>query len=225
MRIILLTLAALGLGACGTSIPDSSSYQTGAAARIDTPPAVSSQPLDATGGAINGQPEDNLAAETQRVLRGNDPITGEPVILASPSNPAPETVETASGISRENDFEAVDAERTIKEDAAFIRNNRAHYEVVKPTALPARSGGAANIVAYALQTRHSVGTKIYNRFSLFGSKSKTASNCAKYASAAKAQQDFLERGGPDRDPKYLDPDGDGFACAWDPASYRAAVSG
>ena len=31
---------------------------------------------------------------------------------------------------------------------------------------------------------------------------------------------FLEAGGPKRDRKGLDPDGDGFACAWDPRPFR-----
>ena len=34
---------------------------------------------------------------------------------------------------------------------------------------------------------------------------------------------FLEAGGPKRDRKALDPDGDGYACGWDPAPYRRAV--
>ena len=38
-----------------------------------------------------------------------------------------------------------------------------------------------------------------------------------------AQQAFLEAGGPERDRKGLDPDGDGYACAWDPTPFRAAV--
>ena len=37
-----------------------------------------------------------------------------------------------------------------------------------------------------------------------------------------AQAEFLRRGGPDRDPKALDPDGDGFACSWDPRPFQAA---
>jgi hypothetical protein len=39
-----------------------------------------------------------------------------------------------------------------------------------------------------------------------------------------AQIAFLERGGPKRDTLGLDPDGDGFACYWDPAPFRKAVS-
>ena len=35
-----------------------------------------------------------------------------------------------------------------------------------------------------------------------------------------AQQDFLAKGGPERDRMGVDPDGDGFACAWDPRPFR-----
>ena len=48
-------------------------------------------------------------------------------------------------------------------------------------------------------------------------------NCADYRTPDEAQRDFLTRGGPERDSRGLDPDGDGFACGWDPAPFRAAV--
>jgi hypothetical protein len=35
----------------------------------------------------------------------------------------------------------------------------------------------------------------------------------------------LARGGPDKDPRGLDPDGDGFACGWDPAPFLLAEGG
>ena len=44
--------------------------------------------------------------------------------------------------------------------------------------------------------------------------------CARYGSPDLAQQAFLAAGGPDRDRRGLDPDGDGFACAWDPRPFR-----
>jgi hypothetical protein len=47
--------------------------------------------------------------------------------------------------------------------------------------------------------------------------------CAKYASPDLAQQAFLERGGPERDRLGVDPDGDGFACSWDPRPFRTAL--
>jgi hypothetical protein len=35
-----------------------------------------------------------------------------------------------------------------------------------------------------------------------------------------AQSDFILAGGPQKDRKGMDPDGDGYACGWDPAVYR-----
>ena len=33
-----------------------------------------------------------------------------------------------------------------------------------------------------------------------------------------------QNGGPERDRNALDPDGDGYACGWDPSVYRAAAA-
>jgi hypothetical protein len=79
-----------------------------------------------------------------------------------------------------------------------------------------------NIVEYALSTTNQRGQQAYSRF-IFSTQGRAQRNCADYASADEAQRDFLARGGPQRDPRGLDPDGDGFACAWDPAPFRAAV--
>ncbi|EPX83798.1 hypothetical protein ruthe_02595 [Rubellimicrobium thermophilum DSM 16684] len=81
-----------------------------------------------------------------------------------------------------------------------------------------------NIVEYALSTTNQRGEPLYSRF-IFSTQARMQRNCADYASADDAQRDFLARGGPRRDPRGLDPDGDGFACAWDPAPFRAAVRG
>ena len=47
--------------------------------------------------------------------------------------------------------------------------------------------------------------------------------CGHYPSPDQAQIDFLASGGPERDKLGLDPDGDGYACAWNPAPFRTAV--
>lgn len=85
-------------------------------------------------------------------------------------------------------------------------------------------GAAAgpNIVEYALAAPNARGQEWYARFA-FAGQGRADRNCAAYRSADDAQRDFLANGGPDRDRRGLDPDGDGFACAWDPAPYRAAV--
>ena len=43
---------------------------------------------------------------------------------------------------------------------------------------------------------------------------------SKFKSKDEAQRKFLKDGGPYKDRFNLDPDGDGFACDWDPEIYR-----
>ena len=112
--------------------------------------------------------------------------------------------------------------RSIESDAAAIARNRAQYVVIQPTELPRRSGdGGPNIVEFALRTTNPKGVSLYRRSSL--SFQNHERNCAQYASADQAQIEFLARGGPQRDRLSLDPDGDGFACDWDPRPFRSAV--
>ena len=126
-------------------------------------------------------------------------------------------------ISDENDFQAVSARETIQSDKERIERNKAQYTVDQPAALPQRSGdtGASAAIQFAISTSHPVGTQMYNRSNL-KFKSPDAA-CAKYASAMEAQEEFLASGGPERDRKGIDPDGDGYACGWNPAPFRAAL--
>jgi hypothetical protein len=129
-----------------------------------------------------------------------------------------EMVHSNAGISDEQDFAAVAARETIESDAERIARNRAEYTVVAPTAVPERpSDTGPNIVEFALSTSHPPGTQMYDRSSI----RLGGDGCARYASPDLAQQAFLEAGGPDRDRRGLDPDGDGYACAWDPRPFRA----
>lgn len=146
----------------------------------------------------------------------------------APSNIAPQTgemlQESHAAISDEQSFEAVSARESIASDRARLEQLRAQREVIAPTALPTRSGdGGPNIVAYALNSTNRVGEQRYSRINPFRD-TLSARNCAEYAGPDLAQIDFLRRGGPERDSHNLDPDGDGFACSWDPAPFRTAVS-
>jgi len=123
-----------------------------------------------------------------------------------------------SGISDEQNFDAVSSRETIESDAERLRLQQNSFVEVKPTAVPERNGDTANIVGYALSTEHAVGTKMYKRG--FTSQNRFNANCAGYASADLAQEAFLKAGGPNKDRLKLDPDGDGFACGWNPATYR-----
>lgn len=127
----------------------------------------------------------------------------------------------SAGISDEQDFEAVSARETIESDAARIERNRSQYVVIQPGALPVRPGDTGpNIVAYALATNNAPGVALYSRS---GSGKSSGAACGKYGSPDLAQEAFLAAGGPDRDKKKLDPDGDGFACSWDPRPFRTAL--
>ncbi len=128
------------------------------------------------------------------------------------------------GISDEQDFAAVSSRETIESDKQRMEANREAYQVIQPTALPTRTRDSGpSIVEFALSTRNRVGEPVYARSTILA-QSRFNKNCAKYASPDQAQQAFLKAGGPKRDGMGLDPDGDGFACYWDPAPFRLAVS-
>ncbi len=163
-----------------------------------------------------------IASEATAALAAASANSGEQPLHASPSNPAPQ-VFSNPGISDENDFAAVDGRRSIEADAARRAQNKANYTVIQPTAVPARSGDTGpNIVAYALETKHPLGTKMYSRLKI-GGAARYEKACAKFGSDEAAQRAFLEKGGPKTDRLGVDPDGDGYACQWDPSPFRVAT--
>lgn len=124
-----------------------------------------------------------------------------------------------SRISDEQNFDAVSSRETIESDAARLKAQRDTFTEVAPEPVPTRSGDDANVVAYALSTNHPVGQKVYNRGGLISDK-RYQRSCAAFASTDLAQEAFLKAGGPQKDRLKIDPDGDGFACGWNPAKYR-----
>jgi len=143
----------------------------------------------------------------------------------APANIQPDSGEmtpSSQGLSDEQSFSAVTQRESIASDKARIAANRAQYVVIQPTEIPQRPDHTGpDIVKYALATTNPVGAQLYPRPSFYLVNLKTA--CRKYSSPDFAQQAFLAAGGPQKDPKGLDPDGDGFACSWDPAPYRNAL--
>jgi hypothetical protein len=93
-----------------------------------------------------------------------------------------------------------------------------------PTAPPAGSPAASgpNLVAYALSTTHPVGTSRYRRANPLRWQTWER-NCMQFHSQNAAQEAFLAAGGPERDRQNLDPDGDGYACWWNPEPFRRAI--
>ncbi len=145
-------------------------------------------------------------------------------VQASPGNAAPVLVTGDAGISNSQDFAAVSGATTIESAALARQQAAAQYQVVQPTALPdAPASTGPDIVAYALNAPNRKGQEWYSRFMLGGGLGRFERNCASYRSPDEAQRDFLANGGPERDSRGVDPDGDGFACGWDPSPFLAAV--
>ena len=171
-----------------------------------TPPAAAAAPASSYAAADPGLPGTRP--------RGNAPAgikeeTGEMAAINGGH----------SAISDENDFKAVSARRSRESDAQFIAQNRANYTVIPPQPVPQRTGAEGpNIVQYALSTTNNPGVSLYKRSSLRLSSPEAV--CARFGSPDLAQAAFLAAGGPERDRKGMDPDGDGFACGWDPRPFR-----
>lgn len=168
----------------------------------------------------------------------NDPISATPQVQAATtvSTVAPVATDTGAaevagaprvsadnpGISDEQSFDAVAERESIESDRERLERQRASYQVIEPEALPTRSGGSRpSVVEFALATSNRVGEKVYRRTAL-ASQSRFNRACARYTSSDLAQEAFLANGGPKTDRRGVDPDGDGFACFWDPTPFRAA---
>ncbi|WP_172292625.1 hypothetical protein [Pseudoruegeria sp. HB172150] len=217
-----LALAALVLAGCAQDLPDSNpdvgvgfgDYENYGTSRSTPAPAET-----------NIIPRAAISDETPASARPKPPMVPPSAVAtttlppAPTANPTPAVATTHAGISDEQDFEAVAERESIESDAARLKAQREAFIEVEPSAVPTRSGDSGNVVAFALATSNPVGTKVYSRNNLFAD-SKYQRNCAKYASSDLAQEDFLKQGGPERDRLGLDPDGDGFACSWDPTPFR-----
>ena len=166
---------------------------------------------------------------TPESLKNTDPVLAEilgDVLEEAPLNDtqAKQSVGEldTTRLSDENDFEAVSERQSIESDAERIESNRAKYVLIEPTSLPRRPGSKVpSIVEYAIKTTNPVGMQLYSR--PFASATRFEWNCGRYSSQSAAQEAFLVKGGPKFDPNGLDPDGDGFACYWDPEPFRRVL--
>lgn len=249
----LLLIAALGLAACQPQVPDSAAgvgfgdYETyqqqqeaerlareaqlaGQAGAPDSTGAPTAAEIAAAGigrssddfaglatagngtGSVTAVPLSTDPAPRNTGAVGA-PLDATGVASAAPNNP---------GISDEQSFDAVSGRRSIESDAERLEQQRAARVEIAPEPVPRRPGGGTNIVAYALSTTNVPGQAIYRR--VLASDRRAQSACGRYTSPDLAQEAFLEAGGPQRDRRGLDPDGDGFACEWDPRPFRRGVS-
>lgn len=208
-NVAMLAVAGLAVAACNQNPPASNALApVGYEGNFNAPAAIASGPISS--GPIG-------TADLAAAGIGAAPIA----TTAGSVNPAPLAIQS-SGISDEQEFGAVSTRETIESDAERLRQAAAAYQVIQPTALQAPTNAGPNIVEYALNAPNSRGQAYYSRF-IFSGQGRFERNCAGYRSADEAQRDFLSRGGPERDSRGIDPDGDGFACGWDPAPFRAAV--
>lgn len=247
MRLSLTVLAApvllVALAGCDPTMPDSAagvgfgdynSYMRERAAQpaqrsiVPAPqvttlapraPDAGAAPTQVAGAPLSAIPQLDPGSEAQVIARdavaalrpADQPASGPMTAPLQSGAPI-----TAAGVSDQSDLEALRAGSAAVGNAQYRE-----IEVVQPTALPERDGDTPNVIAYALRSTNRVGESIYRRSILTTQNHQR--NCAQFASQDLAQEEFLRRGGPQRDPLNLDPDGDGFACWWDPSPYRAAA--
>lgn len=185
---------------------------SGATAPLGAPQPM---PMPVTISDPMAAPSTMMAGAVIDPMDPNRPRGNAPTTIAEQSG---EMVHNNTGISDEQDFAAVASRETIESDAERIARNKAQYTVIQPTAVPERTETGPNIVEFALSTTHGPGQQMYTRSALRLTDPAVA--CARYGSPDLAQQAFLAAGGPERDRRGLDPDGDGFACTWDPRPFR-----
>jgi hypothetical protein len=244
-QVLILGVVLAALSACAPTVPDSGSgvgfsdyaqyeldraRREAALARGQSAPVVA--PVNNSALATTGFtpappvqtqaiPSSDLAAAGIGTSARSNTVSSPTGLNATPGN-APPPLLNNPGISDEQEFSAVSGRETIQSDAERRAAQAAAYETIQPTAVPTRTGSSEpNIVEYAINAPNVKGQEWYSRFR-FSGQGRFQRNCASYTSPDDAQIDFLRRGGPEKDPRGIDPDGDGFACGWDPAPFKLA---
>lgn len=242
LKVIVPTCGLMTLAACAPSAPQSAagvgfgdygSYLAQQQARnappglvpprqvVNLPPQPYSGTFPTsgpTGGPAGSEAQSVASAAVAAVRPGaaGPQAAGDPLPL-----PQAATGQAGAGLTRDDVLDMDTARATRASEQAAFEQRRTTFQQVAPTALPDRPADVPNITAFALATTHGVGMRRYTRSRM--TVQNTARNCAGFASDDLAQEEFLRRGGPERDPLNLDPDGDGFACGWSPEPFRAAA--
>jgi len=193
MRLTPILLSLSVLAACNHVTPNDGNVEK-------QPPATE------TAATTDGDTTKTATADTQADEK-------PPVVVINTDNPE---------ISNTQNFASLIKNVSIADDKARLKAQKEKFQVIAPTALPKRGAKTVNIVDFALSTTNKVGEKKYSRGINLGTKA-SLKNCKKFSSADNAQEAFLTAGGPKRDTKNLDPDGDGFACDWSPEPFRSIV--
>ena len=226
MSRIVATLLLGALCACASNVPESNPNMRGVGfgnpSDFEAMRAARDAELEARRAPV---PEERaIAQDTLDVLGATSvastapapvgqPVAATEMLASNPDNP---------NISDEQNFDAVASRETIESDRERLARQRAQMQVATLEAIPDRPRSTGpNIVAYALSTNNRVGETVHRRSGRFN-EDRYRRACAAYGSTDQAQAAFLEAGGPRNDRKGLDPDGDGFACRWDPTPFRNA---
>jgi len=246
-RIVILGASVLALAACGTQPVPNSAQGVGfndyalyeveraqreaqlrgtAFPRTTTPTTAIVPPTAAivppTSGAVQSNTvQSNAGLSTAELAAAGIFVDGGGAApRAAATNTAAAPIGGNADISDEQDFRAVTSRESIESDAQRRARQAQAYQLIEATDLPDRNGSAGpNIVQFALQAPNNLGESVFNR-SGFNADTRFARNCAKYGTPDDAQRDFISAGGPQRDRMGIDPDGDGFACGWDPQPFR-----
>jgi hypothetical protein len=198
MRLLVI-MACGGLAAC-----------TGGAVTVPQESVITEVPAGGSASSYGGG--DNFTTTIESALDEN----GQPIAVAgSPGATGPslddDTINLMQWTLEQQKIDAAIAERELA-------SARDQLVVVQPGALPNRVDGV-NIALFAKQTSNAVGESRYPRSA--AARVTGVGNCGRFRDADAAQRAFLAGGGPEQDRYGIDPDGDGFACRWDPAPYRA----
>ena len=131
-----------------------------------------------------------------------------------------------TGLSENHDrldlsLESLEKQNKDKAEAAKKLAEAREKRLVIETKMPANSKQNVNVAFFARSTSNKKGQSIYSRnsYKIFDHWTE----CSHFSTDDSAQRFFLELGGPEMDSKNLDPDGDGFACNWDPVLYRQFI--
>ena len=229
------------LTACAPTVPDSAagvgfgdynSYMRARTAQA-TPPRVtpprqvndlttqrpaSTQTATTRTAAPQGAPTEARSIAAQAVAAVRPSAPPQPQQTAATNEPIPAGAAT---IYRDQVLDMETARATRDAEQAAFERRRSEFQMVEATALPDRPSDVPNITAFALSTTNAPGQQVHRRSRL--TTQNHARNCLSFPSDDVAQEEFLRRGGPQRDPLNLDPDGDGFACNWSPEPLRAAA--
>ena len=217
----ILTLALVGILAACTNEPAGG---RGPFDPVDLPPVQERYPSTIIAPPANSQLRP-LPGDQQQA-QGNDPLVRDVEQALDNSATAAVAPDPNADIGIDPNDQSLNLALSTQEQQRAQREEaerrriaaQQQLVIIEPEAAP-QVDANANVVRFARSTTHPVGQKVYKR-DVFRSRSQSQSACRGFRSDDDAQRQFLANGGPQDDRYNLDPDGDGFACAFDPEVYR-----